>query len=57
MILKEGLLGKMGCVIFYFCVAQTTTLLTVAIYVQGLREITQENDALLCFDEVMTGFR
>ena len=24
---------------------------------QGLREITQENDSLLCFDEVMTGFR
>jgi len=25
--------------------------------VQGLREITQEDGALLCFDEVMTGFR
>ena len=25
--------------------------------VQGLREITREEGALLCFDEVMTGFR
>ena len=24
---------------------------------QGLREITQQDGALLCFDEVMTGFR
>ncbi|CAD7359537.1 MULTISPECIES: glutamate-1-semialdehyde 2,1-aminomutase [Staphylococcus] len=26
-------------------------------FLQGLRDITQENDALLIFDEVMTGFR
>ena len=26
-------------------------------FLEGLREITQENDALLVFDEVMTGFR
>lgn len=26
-------------------------------YLQGLRDITQKNDALLIFDEVMTGFR
>lgn len=26
-------------------------------FLQGLREITQEDGALLCFDEVMTGFR
>ena len=25
--------------------------------VQGLRDITKEDGALLCFDEVMTGFR
>ena len=25
--------------------------------VQGLREITQQEGAVLCFDEVMTGFR
>ncbi len=24
---------------------------------QGLRDITKEDGALLCFDEVMTGFR
>lgn len=26
-------------------------------FLQGLREITQQEGALLCFDEVMTGFR
>ena len=26
-------------------------------FLEGLREITQEDGALLCFDEVMTGFR
>ena len=26
-------------------------------FLEGLREITRENDTLLCFDEVMTGFR
>ncbi|TNE52242.1 MAG: glutamate-1-semialdehyde-2,1-aminomutase [Deltaproteobacteria bacterium] len=26
-------------------------------YLQGLRDVTQKNDALLIFDEVMTGFR
>ena len=24
---------------------------------QGLRDVTKQQDALLCFDEVMTGFR
>ncbi len=26
-------------------------------FLQGLREVTQQEGALLCFDEVMTGFR
>lgn len=26
-------------------------------FLQGLRKLTQEEGALLCFDEVMTGFR
>lgn len=44
-VMVEPIAGNMGCV------------LPKAGYLQGLRELCDERDALLIFDEVMTGFR
>ncbi len=49
--------GEISGVILEPVVGNSGFILPDAGFLEGLREITQENGALLVFDEVMTGFR
>ncbi|HEY9737062.1 MAG TPA: glutamate-1-semialdehyde 2,1-aminomutase [Trichocoleus sp.] len=49
--------GEIAGVILEPIVGNSGFIVPDAGFLEGLREITQENDALLVFDEVMTGFR
>jgi glutamate-1-semialdehyde 2,1-aminomutase len=49
--------GEVAGVILEPIVGNSGFIVPDAGFLEGLREITQENDALLVFDEVMTGFR
>jgi glutamate-1-semialdehyde 2,1-aminomutase len=49
--------GEIAGVILEPVVGNAGFILPDGGFIEGLREITQDNDALLVFDEVMTGFR
>ncbi len=49
--------GEIAGVILEPVVGNSGFIVPDAGFLEGLREITKENDALLVFDEVMTGFR
>ncbi|MBD0335832.1 MAG: glutamate-1-semialdehyde 2,1-aminomutase [Cyanobacteria bacterium Co-bin13] len=49
--------GEIAGVILEPIVGNSGFIVPDAGFLEGLRELTQENDALLVFDEVMTGFR
>jgi glutamate-1-semialdehyde 2,1-aminomutase len=49
--------GQIACVILEPVVGNAGTIAPAAGFLQGLREITRREGALLIFDEVMTGFR
>ncbi|HEY9764214.1 MAG TPA: glutamate-1-semialdehyde 2,1-aminomutase [Trichocoleus sp.] len=49
--------GEIAGVILEPIVGNSGFIVPDAGFLEGLREITRENDALLVFDEVMTGFR
>jgi glutamate-1-semialdehyde 2,1-aminomutase len=49
--------GQIACVIVEPVVGNAGTIPPAPGYLAGLRRLTRENDALLIFDEVMTGFR
>jgi glutamate-1-semialdehyde 2,1-aminomutase len=49
--------GQIACVIVEPVVGNAGTIAPEPGYLAGLRRITRENEALLIFDEVMTGFR
>ncbi len=49
--------GEVACVLLEPVVGNAGTILPEPGYLQGLREITRREGALLLFDEVMTGFR
>jgi glutamate-1-semialdehyde 2,1-aminomutase len=49
--------GEIAGVILEPVVGNSGFIVPDAGFLEGLREITRENDALLVFDEVMTGFR
>lgn len=49
--------GEVACVILEAVVGNAGTILPEPGFLEGLREITQREGALLIFDEVMTGFR
>lgn len=56
-VLFEQNKGEIAGVILEPIVGNSGFIVPDAGFLEGLREITQENDALLVFDEVMTGFR
>lgn len=49
--------GQIACVIVEPVVGNAGTIAPAPGYLAGLRALTQQNGALLIFDEVMTGFR
>lgn len=49
--------GQVACVILEPAVGNMGLVLPEAGFLEGLRQVTQEHDTLLIFDEVMTGFR
>ncbi len=49
--------GEVACVLLEAVVGNAGTILPEPGYLEGLREITTREGALLLFDEVMTGFR
>jgi glutamate-1-semialdehyde 2,1-aminomutase len=49
--------GQIACVILEPAAGNMGLVLPDAGFLEGLRQITREHDALLIFDEVMTGFR
>jgi glutamate-1-semialdehyde 2,1-aminomutase len=49
--------GEVACVILEAVVGNAGTILPEPGFLEGLREITRREGALLIFDEVMTGFR
>ena len=53
----EAHAGEIACIIVEPVVGNAGTILPSAGYLEGLREITRADGALLVIDEVMTGFR
>lgn len=49
--------GQIACIIVEPVVGNAGTIVPEPGYLEGLRRITRENNALLILDEVMTGFR